>query len=368
MRHGTRRTDPYAALPADEIAGIRRVVILCWGLIGDVLIRVAIIEALRLRLPQAHLTIVVDPASQLAVQHHPALDEVYVFRRNRGTRGQLAHLLYTVRQVLALRRRCYDLSVNLYSGGSSPFLSWLIHARWRLGFAHTAALRRVNNIWVTLPSQCSNWTKALCPILGPLGVVPAQVRRGTSFYYGDEARSFATAYFQDDTRTYVAINLGARTADKRWAIERFVGLAKAIFDQHGLYPLVFTNPGMEELSAQFVTAYAGHSHYRQVPLISLTQVAAVMDRCAYVVSGDTSLLHMAYGLKRPTLALFTYTRPEVVAPEDCLHVDCFVPDARHTDACGNPLGSADIPLRLAIENFAQLVALARESRNKTGDG
>jgi ADP-heptose:LPS heptosyltransferase len=354
---------PDAPLSATELAGIRNVCVLCWGLIGDVFVRVPTIEALKQRLPQARITVVVDPGSREVVANHPACAEVFVFSRKK--RPLLRYLKDSLGNIWRLRRRHFDLSINLYSGGSSPAITRLIDARLRLGFDHTKALRRANNLLVSHPSLCGNWARAFGTVLQPLGVAPEQVRRGTSFYCSEDARAFARRLPPSADVPLVGFNLGAGAAEKRWPVARFVELARHIARRHRLTPLVFTNPGMEQLAAEFVQAY-GPDGAIQAPRMTLDQVGAVMERCRYIVTGDTSLMHLAFGLKRPTLGLFTHTRPEIVAPEDSVHVNCFIEDPTHRDECGQPLGTREIPIDNANDGFDRLVAAVGDGVTTAG--
>ena len=63
------------------LGDVRTICVLCWGLIGDVLVRVATIEALKRRFPRARLTVVVDPPAREVLANHPDCDEVFVFAR-----------------------------------------------------------------------------------------------------------------------------------------------------------------------------------------------------------------------------------------------------------------------------------------------
>lgn len=333
---------------------VRTICVLCWGLIGDVFVRVPTIEALKRRYPNARLTVVVDPAARDVLANHPDCDEVFVFPRRQRPLG--AYLAGTARNVLALRARRFDLCVNLYSGGASPRITRLINARIRLGFDHTRALRRANNLRVPHPSMCGNWYRAFGTVLSPLGVAPETVRRGTSFYCTAAARQFAEQLLRGVKNPIAAFNLGAGSADKRWPVAHFALLAHHAWRRHGLTPLVFTNPGMESLAQAFVAACGREPAVIHAPPMSLDQVGAVMERCRCVVTGDTALMHLAFGLKRPTLVLFTYTRPEIVTPDDCPHVACFIEDARHTGECGQPFGTQAIPVGFAAARFDELMA------------
>ena len=344
----------YEAVAAKRLDDVSSILVLCWGLIGDVFIRVPLLEALRRRFPRAHIVVVVDPVAVAVLENHPDCDEVISFDRSKKRRWR--YLRDTAAGLVALRRRRFDLCLNFYIGGSSNRFSRFINADIRVCFDHTAELRWANNVWVPCPSYAGNWTKALGTMLRPLGIADDQIRRGTSFHCSGAAIEFAGAFVRDKPGPLVAFNLGAGDSDKRWAVENFVALAHEIRDRHGLAPLVFTNPGMEALATAFERLYGEGAVV--VPLLPLDRVGALMRECAYVVTGDTALMHLAFGLKRPTLVLFTYTRPEMVSPEDAPCIGCFVENASGELYCGKLAGSVDVPVGLAIEKFGDLVRLA----------
>ncbi len=347
------KTYGYRIDPA-ELENVERICVLCWGLLGDVLLRVPVIEAIAARFPLAKITLLVDPAAVAVIENHPACHEVLDFSRNK--RQITRYVFDFVRKIIYLRHRKFDLSVNLYSGGSSPLVTRLVGARIRLGFDHTRALRKANNLLVKTPSFCGHWTRALGRTLEPLGITADEIRCGGSFYCSDRARQFAREFLGQTGARYVAINLGARVPEKRWPVERYAKLATQIANNYGLQPLVFTNPGMEELADEFAEKYSGSKPYKQVPVVSLDRVAALLEQVFVMITGDTSLMHLAFAVKCPTLVLFTHTRPEVVEPDDCKHMPCFIEDKDLLDECGLPCGLADIPAEYALQKFDLLYA------------
>ncbi len=349
MPQGRYSIDP------SELEKINSICVLCWGLIGDVFMRVPVIEALHARFPQAEITVVVDPPSAIVLQHHPQVRRVVALCRRQ--RPLLGYLYNTVKTVYGLRKQRFDLSVNLYSGGSSPLITRLINAGIRLGFDHTRRLRKANNLLVKHPSFCQHWSKALGGILAPLGVPAERIRRGTSFYFPEEAAAYAGRIVGDES--YVAINAGAGVAEKRWPVARFVALAEKIHAELGLKILVFTNPGMEELALEFQQLYGDAQSCLILPQTDLDKVGAVLARCVAVITGDTSIMHLSFGVKCPSLVLFTHTRPEVVEPEDVLHIPCFIEDHSRVNECNRYAGSVDIPVDFAFARFQELISLCR---------
>ncbi|HEB86261.1 MAG TPA: lipopolysaccharide heptosyltransferase family protein [Gammaproteobacteria bacterium] len=182
------------------------------------------------------------------------------------------------------------------------------------------------------------------------------IRRGSTFYTSTKARQFSSEFLAKDKKGYFAINLGARVPEKRWPVEKYAELASKISDQYAMQTVVFTNPGMEELTDKFILNYVSDRECIPAPLLSLDRVAALLEKVNFLITGDTALMHLAFGVKCPTLVLFTHTRPEVVKPDDCQHVPCFIEDRSSLDECGLPYGMADIPIEYALRRFEILYA------------
>src|SRR5512146_1263597 len=95
---------------------------------GDVLVSTPVIAALKEAWPHCHLTYLVPKGTEEMVAGHPGLDALLVVdRRNETWRQALGF-------VRELRRRRFDLVIELSGGDRGAFYSFLSGARERLGF------------------------------------------------------------------------------------------------------------------------------------------------------------------------------------------------------------------------------------------
>ena len=335
-----------------EIESIRTICVLGWGLLGDVLIRVPVIEALKKRLPHARITVVVDPYSMAALENHPDCDELFIYTREKKPLWK--YICGTIKNLLILRRRKFDLSINLYSGGASPQVARIINARIRVGFDHTARLRWSNTVSVPKPSFCQNWTRAFGLILQPLGINQEQVRMGTSYFCTDESRKIADALLSAKDIRYLAINLGAGDPAKAWQVERYVALLSRICGEFECIPVIISNPGQEHLSEMFAMQYPT-PNFIKLNSLPLEHVAAVVEKCDLIITGDTGLMHLASGVKTPIFALFLATHPNMVIPEDVPFGACMQSVAGAKDKCGWPLVSKELPVDIVYPQFRKFL-------------
>ena len=107
---------------------------------------------------------------------------------------------------------------------------------------------------------------------------------------------------------YAVLLHAASRADKRWPAEHWVALGK-LLAQNG-HTAIFPGGTAAEradaarLAAQVPGAIAA-------PAMGLAEAAALLGHAALVAGVDTGLTHLAVALERPTVGIYTATRPEL---------------------------------------------------------
>ena len=115
---------------------------------------------------------------------------------------------------------------------------------------------------------------------------------------------------------FVAIFPGASIYERRWGAERFRRVAEMLFSA-GIKTVVV---GGRDDSRQGDEIIAGGAGINLAGKTSLAETAAVIDRSALLISGDSGVLHMAVGLNKPTVSLFGPGRTRKWAPRGERHV------------------------------------------------
>src|SRR2546428_12431519 len=202
-------------VPAPE-----RILVIKLRYVGDVLLATAVLRRLRESFPKARLAVLVNAGTEDVVRAHPALDEVLVLAR-----GGLARQW---RFVQDLRRRRFDLVIDLTDGDRSALLSRLSGAPVRLGYNSEGRWRSVLYTQVVAGDRFSMHTvryhlKAL-EVLGLAGPPPAPI-----LTVADEARQEADRLLREaggvGARPVVCLHPGARWWFKAWPAERYAAIA-----------------------------------------------------------------------------------------------------------------------------------------------
>ena len=203
----------------------------------------------------------------------------------------------------ALRSTAYDVAIDASHFHAFSFTSaWLTrtaHAGYSISHDRGPARRFVDEAIPHEPAHI-NEVEAKLELLRPLEIEPCGAELATCLgREGPRVERLLTS--QLPTGRFVALNIGARKADHRWAPERFAELAVRI-QGLGLIPLVMWGPGELELAKQIVELSQGVA--RLGPPTDLEGLAATFRVASAVVANDTGPLHLACAVGAPTVGCF----------------------------------------------------------------
>ncbi len=313
-------------VPAPE-----RILVIKLRYVGDVLLATPVLSRLRESFPKAHIAMLVNPGTDDVVRDHPALDEVLVMER-----GSLARQWRFVRD---LRRRRFDLVIDLTDADRSALLGWLSRAPVRLGYNSEGRWRGVLYTQVVEADRFGIHTVryhlTATEALGLTGQPPAPI-----LAVAPEARREADRLLReagvDGARPFVCLHPGARWWFKAWPAERYAALADLIQTETTAQALFLG--GDQERSLESRIADGMKTPFRSlIGKTGLRALAAVLERATLMVSNDNGPMHMAAVLRVPVIGLFGPSDPAVWGPwgdghrtfykgldcRACFHPDCF---------------------------------------------
>lgn len=283
-----------------------RILIVRLSAIGDVIHGVPVLCALRRTLPNAFLGWVVEGRAGQLLEGHPALDELI-----RIPRGWLKspRTVWELRH--QLRRRHWDVTVDLQCLTKSAIAAWISGAPRRLGVAGPDG--RELSKWFhneLVEVRAVHVIEHYLQIAAPLGIDPTRVE----FQLPERAEDAQTVEaFLDgvplrDSR-YALLNPGAGHPSKIWPADRYGELAQYLGLQRGIRSLVVWAGPAERAMAEWIVANsAGHAVL--APETTLCELAAFCRRAALCVGSDTGPVHLAVAVGTPSVSLHGNTRAE----------------------------------------------------------
>ena len=145
---------------------------------------------------------------------------------------------------------------------------------------------------------------------------------------------------------YVVGLHGTSRADKEWPVAGWKSLAAALLQAGRPLVLPWGNAAEQQRAEAIASAVPGSL---VLPRLGLDALAVIIDRADAVVGVDTGLMHLAAGLGKPGLALYTATRPALTG---------VVPDRHSASSMENRETPAELGADAVIADL-----LARLSRD-----
>ncbi|MEQ1833818.1 MAG: glycosyltransferase family 9 protein, partial [Candidatus Eisenbacteria bacterium] len=282
------------AVPA---GGFRRIAVLRLSSLGDVVLTLPVVHALRREWPEAELQYWVKEEYAAVLRHDPAVSRVRALERDARRLEDL------VSMSAELEDR--DLVVDLHGSVRTRVLAFRLPAPvLRLRGRRLERERWVRARW-TRPAPLPHATARYAEVLAPLGLAAAEPPRLT---LDPEAAAWAEVQHGGfGRREVVALCPGARHATKCWPEERWCELEAALAEA-GVARVVLTTPAerraMPRLAAQ-VSGGEGAVWATE----SLERSIAWLSRCTLAVTHDSGLMHVAAACGKPVVALFGSTSP-----------------------------------------------------------
>ena len=278
---------------------------------GDILHALPAVTALRQAYPQWFLGWAIEPqwrgllcagACEARGPEMPLVDQIHTVPAKQWARTPLrGQTLRAIRQLRReLRAANYDVSIDLQGAVRSAVI-----ARW------AGATRLVGE---DRPRErASRWlftervaTSGVHVIEQAIEVVNRVAGEALPFLPAllpaeDCAEKAAAAL----SHPFVLLNPGAGWGAKRWPIERYAEVARAMHAS-GYSVVVNAGPGEESLAQELCRSAGGFVNAVQP---TLTELIAITRRAELVIAGDTGPLHLASALGRPVVAIFGPTDP-----------------------------------------------------------
>src|SRR2546428_4797110 len=306
---------------------VRRILVRGTNWIGDAVLTTPALMAIRKGFPHARIALLAKPAIAELLHHHPALDEIVLYR-DPGPHAGLGGKLTLAR---LLRRGRYDLAMLFQNAFEAAALTALAGIPNRYGYATDGrSFLLTHRVSLTPKIRRSHQVHCYLELLRPLGiqVEPDPPTLRTTPDEDAEAVEHLRAFGVNPKKVLIGLNPGSvyGTA-KRWLPERFAEVADRAAAEHGGVVLIFGGQGEEELGA----ALAGKMTAPTLVLSGRTTVRrlmALIKQCRLFITNDTGPMHIATAFGVPTVAIFGPTDPLTTSPFGSGHelvrhpVDC----------------------------------------------
>ncbi len=373
----------------------KRILLVQLDHLGDAIITTAMLPALRRRYPSASVEVLASPWNREVFEEAAEVDRVYVSNNNRfsgvvrksaspgesrrsrlpsGTcepgrfsrTGSFAWPLAMVGWGLWLRRRRYDLAIDVRGEFPLALLLWLSGARQRVGWDCGGGGFLLTHRPLYVPGRAE--IKSRLALLAELGTASAADEPRRPFFVpSSKAKQTASQLWKSlakspgDRPVRIVLHVGAGTSAKSWPAEHWRTLLRRIVSR-GNVQVVLVGARSEQGIARQI---AGRTSAREVAdwtgRLDIAELAAVVQDANLFVGADSGPAHLAAAVGTPVVALFSGTNlarqwqptgrrvvvlRKPVACSPCHREECPVP--------GHPCMQGLTPVRVAEQIYLLL--------------
>lgn len=265
--------------------------------IGDLIISMETLRAIRDASPTITLDILASPGNAAFARTLPYVDEVIVHQRAQGSRA----VRETTRE---LRRRGYDAvidgraAVGLVNAHTTALLLGT-GARWRIGIAG-----RHNDRVYTVPverGRATNYVETIAALASPFGVRLEDRDWRPRLVVAAEERAAAEQRWNaiGSGRPRVLVNISVGNRERVWRHDRYGPVVARLRERLPRAAILIAAMPPEQSIAEALAASVQGS----AEPLSFGHVTAAVASADLVITPDTAIGHVASAFRTPTLVL-----------------------------------------------------------------
>ncbi|HEX6251467.1 MAG TPA: glycosyltransferase family 9 protein [Gemmatimonadaceae bacterium] len=284
-------------------APVRSILVVETWNIGDVVLAIPFLAELRAIFPEASISLLAREHAREILAHTDLVDDVITidlpYTTGSGGYRPSQYMGAELRAAFkGMREREFDLGFESRMDPRGKLVLALSGAARRVAYDYGGANWLLTDpIPVTDRARHKNedWMGLLAPFGGPRGVPLPQltVSAGEAAW----ARDWLAAHRIDDAATLIAVHPGASSDSKRWPIERFAAVVRALVARRHTCVLAIRSPD------------GSGGELAQIPGVAwvqpdLRQLLALLARADVLLCNDSGPMHLAAALGTRTVAIF----------------------------------------------------------------
>ena len=285
----------------------QRILVILLGAIGDVTRALPLLVRLRRAYPQAHIAWAVEPAAAALLDYHPALDEILLYQRSRGSQTFLPFLR-------TVRNHHFDLVLDLQRHLKSGLVSLWSRAPVRLGF-HRSNTKEGNWLFNTHTIEAvPDFSLKLAQYLkfaDALGLPDDGVHFDLRLRPEEEQQ--VETLLAGTIRPFAAFFLGSRWPSRFWFPQATAEVARVLQQEYGMGIVLVGGPS-EVAFAQQVSEAMGTAVTNLSGKTSLCDLIGVFSHARFALGPDSGPMHIAAATDIPVISLWGATSPLRSAP------------------------------------------------------
>lgn len=296
----------------------RNILVIDFGQLGDVVLSLPALRAIRERFPHARITIAVGkPAGEIVKLSGFADDVLEVDRVALRDGVKLVSIGRIFKFVGEVRKAKYDFVIDLHSLSETNLLGFLSGAPRRLYARRPGRSLDYLANFVPRPPREAKQAHAVdryLDVLKPLGIEnpPRQPVLKTAAAADQSVEAILKKEKANSGTLLVGLFPGAGHESRRWPLEHFAELADHLIRNQEVRVIVFAGPEERPLISQMRTMFPAKTIF--LDRLTIPHLLSVQARLTAFVSNDTGPAHTAAAVGTPVVLIMNRPTPNTFTP------------------------------------------------------
>ncbi len=296
----------------------RRLLCVRLDTLGDVLMTTPAIRALRESVRDRSITLLTSSQGQVVTGYVPEIDYCMAYDCPwMKASGSVSDPARDREMIAALRSRRFDAAVifTVYSQNplAAAMLCHLAEIPLRLAHCRENPYQLLTD-WVPERepgSICRHEVRRQLDLVAAVGAATADERLSFRVTEADRERveELMDRSVPDRSRGWIVVHPGASAPSRRYPAERFSQAADLIVRELG-HHVVFTGNDGERDLIEGIRAGMAHESVSLAGLLSVGELAALLEMSPVMVSNNTGPVHVAAAVGTPVVDLYALTNPQ----------------------------------------------------------
>jgi len=282
------------------IPDLKSILVIRPGGIGDAVLLLPAINTLKTTLPHINIDILCEKRNAGIFEFSDSVKNIFLYDRDF--------------ELFRCLRKRYDAVIDTEQWHRlSAIVAHIIKSPIKIGF-DTNERRKL--FTYKIPYNHEDYeVYSFLNLIKPLINISPQFNPNIPFINIKEV--FPSNFLRDNTKKLVAIFPGATVIERKWGGDKYGMLAKAL-ENRG-YNIVILGSNADRKEAEKIKKHA-QSSIDLTGKTSLKEVAVVLKYSSLLITADSGIMHIAYGIGTPTVSLFGSGIEKKWAPQGENHI------------------------------------------------
>lgn len=288
----------------------QKVLVINFGLIGDVLMVTPLLEELRRTLsPNAIITIAIQTCSLLAIKNNPYINNIITYNAfwsdptdNHRHKVKLKNLIESIKFIRDNKLQKYDLIINSWfiDQPLAPFLASFLNYYTMIGFDFTYSSKFYDKAY-SFDCEAHFTDNLLNMYYDHIQCLDRSNNLRYTFMTDIEEAQVDFSKFGN----YIIISPFSTDSLKEWNLDNWVRLIRNIKAEYPQYTLVLTGMSKSRQQSEQLVRNVGAYLINTVGEFSLEEFALLLKGAKVQIAIDSGAIHIGSAMNLPTFVLFS---------------------------------------------------------------